>query len=118
MCPYTTAPGPGAVSLEVVRMNSPVPGLPDVCVAVLHARFLRLLPKIETHARICFRGVRCPVTREDRVAECVALAWQWFLRLRVCPRRWPCGTRTYDARIPVRFRKRWRSASRPSRLLP
>ena len=62
-------------------MNRPVPGLPGVCVAVLHARFLRLLPKLETHARIAFRGVRCPVQQEDRVQECVALAWKWFLRL-------------------------------------
>jgi hypothetical protein len=62
-------------------MNRPVPGLAGVCVAVLHARFLRLLPKIETHARIIFRGVRCPVQQEDRVQECVALGWKWFLRL-------------------------------------
>jgi hypothetical protein len=62
-------------------MNRPVPGLAGVCVAVLHARFLRLLPKIETHARIVFRGVRCPVRQEDRVQECVALGWKWFLRL-------------------------------------
>jgi hypothetical protein len=62
-------------------MNRPVPGLAGACVAVLHARFLRLLPKIETHARIAFRGVRCPVKKEDRVAECVALGWKWFLRL-------------------------------------
>jgi hypothetical protein len=32
-----------------------------VCFAVLHTRFLRLLPKIESHARIVFRCVRCPV---------------------------------------------------------
>jgi hypothetical protein len=62
-------------------MNSPVPGLAGVCAAVLHARFLRLLPKLETHARIVFRGVRCPVKKEDRVQECVALGWKWFLRL-------------------------------------
>jgi hypothetical protein len=62
-------------------MNRPVPGLAGVCVDVLHARFLRLLPKIETHARIVFRGVRCPVQQEDRVQECVALAWKWFLSL-------------------------------------
>src|SRR5262249_7089437 len=42
---------------------------------------LRLLPKIETHARIAFRGVRCPVMQEDRVQECVALGWKWFVRL-------------------------------------
>src|SRR5262249_7610350 len=62
-------------------MNRPVPGLAGACVAVLHARFLRLLPKIETHARIAFRGVRCPVKQEDRVQECVAIGWKWFLRL-------------------------------------
>jgi hypothetical protein len=62
-------------------MNSTVPSLAGVCIAVLHARFLRLLPKIETHARIVFRGVRCPVKQEDRVQECVALGWKWFLRL-------------------------------------
>jgi hypothetical protein len=62
-------------------MNRPVPGLAGACVAVLHARVLRLLPKIETHARISFRGIRCPVKQEDRVQECVALAWKWFARL-------------------------------------
>src|SRR5262245_49958368 len=50
-------------------------------VEVLHVQFLALVPRIETHATIFFRGIRCPVTREDRVAECVALGWKWFLRL-------------------------------------
>jgi hypothetical protein len=50
-------------------------------VEVLHVRFLALVPQIETHAQICFRGIRCPVTREDRVQECIALGWKWFLRL-------------------------------------
>jgi hypothetical protein len=62
-------------------MNSPVSVVAGVFIDVLHARFLRLLPKIETHARICFRGVRCPVKQEDRVQECVALGWKWFLSL-------------------------------------
>ncbi len=62
-------------------MNRPVPNLTGVCIAVLHSRFLRLLPKIEGHARIFFRGVRCPVRQEDLVQECVALAWKWFVRL-------------------------------------
>jgi hypothetical protein len=62
-------------------MNRPVPGLAGACVAVLHARSLRLLPKLETHARIVFRGIRCPVKQADKVQECVALAWQWFLGL-------------------------------------
>jgi hypothetical protein len=62
-------------------MNRPVPGVPGVCVEVLHARFLRLLPKIEGHARIFFRGIKCPVKKEDKGQECVALGWGWFLRL-------------------------------------
>src|SRR5262249_22790872 len=69
------------VSVEVVPRTRPGPGLAGACVAALHARFLRLLPKLETHARIAFRGIRCPVQQEDRVQECVALGWQWFLRL-------------------------------------
>ncbi len=62
-------------------MTTPVNRFAGAPVAVLHVQFLKLVPRIETHARILFRGVRCPVTREDRVAECVALAWKWFLGL-------------------------------------
>jgi hypothetical protein len=62
-------------------MTRPVPNLTGVCIAVLHARFLRLVPRIEGHARIFFRGVRCPVKQEDKIQECVALGWKWFLRL-------------------------------------
>jgi hypothetical protein len=47
-----------------------------------HGTFLTLvLPKIELHARISFNHVRCPATRADKVAECVALAWRWYARL-------------------------------------
>jgi hypothetical protein len=62
-------------------MSRPVPVVPGVCIAVLHSRFLLLLPRIEAHARIFFRGLRCPVKQEDKVQECVALGWKWFLRL-------------------------------------
>src|SRR5262249_47553414 len=31
--------------------------------------------------RMYFRGIRCPVTQEDRAQECVALGWQGFVRL-------------------------------------
>src|SRR5947199_4023438 len=47
----------------------------------LHAAFLALLPKLQTHAAIYFRDVRCPDTKADKLAECEALAWKWFLRL-------------------------------------
>jgi hypothetical protein len=56
--------------------TSPVPSsIPD-----LHARFLILLPKIETHGGIYFRHLRGQ-RREDAVQEMRALAWLWFLRL-------------------------------------
>jgi hypothetical protein len=47
----------------------------------LHAEFLTLLPRIERHAEIAFRHLHCPHRRADAVAEAVALAWKWFLRL-------------------------------------
>jgi hypothetical protein len=47
---------------------------------VRHA-FLAVLPRVELHARIQFRGVRCPHRKEDAVSEAVALAWAWFLQL-------------------------------------
>jgi hypothetical protein len=43
-------------------------------------RFLVLLPRIELHARVYFRFMK-PDRKEEAVAETVALAWHWFLRL-------------------------------------
>ena len=47
----------------------------------LHSRFLSFLPRIEAHAEFFFRYIRCPAKRADWVAEAVALAWKWFVRL-------------------------------------
>src|SRR5271156_1361343 len=47
----------------------------------LQARFLVLLPTIERHARFHFRYLKCPDKKADRIAEAIALAWGWFLRL-------------------------------------
>jgi hypothetical protein len=47
----------------------------------LQARFLTFLPRIEAHANINFRYVRCEAKRADCVAETVALAWKWFVML-------------------------------------
>src|SRR5215469_11837317 len=47
----------------------------------LREQFLALLPRIELHARITFRGVCCPGRRADAIAEAVALAWKWHVRL-------------------------------------
>ncbi len=47
----------------------------------LHARFLSILPRIELHARIYFRHVKCPDRKADLIQETRSLAWQWFVRL-------------------------------------
>jgi hypothetical protein len=38
-------------------------------------------PRVELHARVFFRHVRCTVRKADCVAETVALCWKWFVRL-------------------------------------
>jgi hypothetical protein len=47
----------------------------------LHSRFLALLPRIELHGRIFFRYLRCHQEKADAIAEMVALAWKWYVRL-------------------------------------
>jgi hypothetical protein len=50
--------------------------------ASLHDQFVNhIMPAVERHARIYFRHVRCPHRKQEAVAEAVALAWRWFLRL-------------------------------------
>jgi hypothetical protein len=48
--------------------------------AQAHAGFLALLPRIQTHAKIHFRHVRCPGRRDDLIAEATAVAWKWYVR--------------------------------------
>src|SRR5262249_61483379 len=48
--------------------------------SALHASFLAILPQLQRHGRIYFRGARSD-RRADLVAEMVALAWKWFVRL-------------------------------------
>ena len=62
-------------------MNVRTGPLAPAALEQLHRQFLALLPHIELHARITFRSVRCPDRREDAVAETVALAWKWHVRL-------------------------------------
>ncbi len=40
-----------------------------------------VLPRILSHGRVYFRGIRCPHRREDAIQEMIALAWKWHLRL-------------------------------------
>jgi hypothetical protein len=46
----------------------------------LHQHFLAILPRIETHARIFFRHLRCPGRKDDAIQETIAIAWKWFVR--------------------------------------
>jgi hypothetical protein len=47
----------------------------------LQAAFVMLLPAIQQRARVFFHHVSCAQTREDHVAEVVAIAWRWYTRL-------------------------------------
>jgi hypothetical protein len=46
----------------------------------LETTFLLLLPRIETHARVYFRHLRCTHKKDDAIAETVAVAWKWYVR--------------------------------------
>jgi hypothetical protein len=54
---------------------------PSITIVALHAAFLTILPRIETHALIVFRHLKCPHRLADCVQETVSLAWKWFVRL-------------------------------------
>jgi hypothetical protein len=73
--------------------SSPAPNRDE-----LHADFLALMPRIETHARLVFRGLP-EVERDEAVAEAVASAYVAYLRLRdrgIDPlREFPSAMATY-----------------------
>ncbi|MGH7172560.1 MAG: hypothetical protein ACRELG_19955 [Gemmataceae bacterium] len=46
----------------------------------VQAHFVAILPRIELHAKIYFRDVKCPNKREDYIQETRALAWLYFAR--------------------------------------
>ena len=75
---------------------------PDAPLSALQATFLaEVLPRIETHAEVCFGGLRCHHRREEFTAEMVALAWLWFLRLverGKDPLAFPTAIATYAAK--------------------
>ena len=48
--------------------------------AVQHA-FVAVMPRVVLHARISFRRLPCADSRENAVAETVALTWKWFVGL-------------------------------------
>jgi len=64
-----------------------------------------ILPQVERHARIYFRLHR---DRGEMIADTVALAWKWFVRLAERGKdatRWPTAFATYAARA-VRYGRR------------
>ena len=66
----------------------------------LQVRFLEICERIETHARIYFRNVKCWVQKSDFVAETIALAWKWFRRR--CPAGQGCPGIRFDPRLLCR----------------
>jgi hypothetical protein len=40
-----------------------------------------VMPAVERHARIYFRGIKCPDRKAELIAEAVGLAWKWFRRM-------------------------------------
>ncbi|MCI0464318.1 MAG: hypothetical protein L0Z62_45875 [Gemmataceae bacterium] len=57
-------------------LSPPVESAPS-----LRADFLTILPAIERHARFAFRHLQRYHDREDAIAETVAVAWAWYVRL-------------------------------------
>jgi len=59
---------------------------PAVCItrpatAAIQHGFVTILPRIVCHARIYFRHMPCNDSRENAIAEVVALTWKWFIGL-------------------------------------
>lgn len=53
-----------------------------LCPHQLKIEFEELLPKITRYFASVFRFVRCEATRNDYIAEGVALCWKWFIRMK------------------------------------
>jgi hypothetical protein len=59
----------------------PTTGSSPHTLAQAQREFLALLPRLQRHAQVAFRDIRCPDRKEELTAEAVALAWRWILRL-------------------------------------
>lgn len=53
-----------------------------LCHQDLKAEFEELMPKLTQYFMSVFRFLRCEATRNDFIAEGVALCWKWFVRLK------------------------------------
>jgi len=61
-------------------LNTPLNPHPAPSLDALHQGFLAMLPRVELHARVFFRHLKCPHRKEDAVQETVAVCWKWYLR--------------------------------------
>ncbi len=70
--------------------------------AHLQASFIAIvLPRVLSHGRVCFRGIKCPHRQQDAIQDMIGLAWQWHLRLAEKGKdstRFPTALATYAAR--------------------
>jgi hypothetical protein len=77
--------------------------------ARLQAAFLaQVLPKVLSHGRVYFRHLRSADRQEEYIAEMVALAWKWHLRLAERGKdatRFPSALATFAARAVRSGRK-------------
>jgi hypothetical protein len=48
--------------------------------AELHAGFLSILPRIQTHGQVSFRHLKCQHRKADSIQEMIAVSWKWYLR--------------------------------------
>jgi hypothetical protein len=46
---------------------------------ILQAHFLSILPRVQLHAEIHFRHIKCADRRAEAIAEVVGLSWSWYL---------------------------------------
>lgn len=44
-------------------------------------RFLQILPRVELHARISSRDIKCQHKWADFISEAVSMCWKWWVRL-------------------------------------
>jgi hypothetical protein len=67
-----------------------------------------MLPRIELHARVAFRDVKCLHQKDEWIAETIALAWSWYCKLMRQGKQavvFPCVLASYAARCVRRGRR-------------
>src|SRR5262245_8927283 len=73
-CFYRTVPTRGRfVPRRRCRMTASLDQIQQAFLVILH--------KVQTHALVCFRNIRCYDRRTDHLTEPVESTWAWFLRL-------------------------------------